>query len=70
MTSRKSRFHACATCRHFQAVKLPEKMMYRCRRLGFETNPGYRFDCWDPKEQVEKLMEKERLDDRHNRLAE
>ncbi|OXS80228.1 hypothetical protein [Domibacillus enclensis] len=60
MTYLDSRFHACATCRQFQAFKGPEKMIYRCRRLGFETNPGYRFDCWDPKDQVKKLMDKER----------
>ncbi|WP_046173676.1 hypothetical protein [Domibacillus indicus] len=70
MTSRNSRFHACATCRHFQALKQQGSMLYKCGRLGYETNPGCRFNCWDPKDHVKKLMEKERLDDRYNRLAE
>lgn len=45
-------------------------MVYTCHRLGFRTKPDYRFDCWDPKEHVKTLMEKERLDDRHNGMAE
>ncbi|OMP65661.1 hypothetical protein [Domibacillus epiphyticus] len=61
-----TRFHACATCRHFQALKTAGKMKYTCRRLGFETNPGYRFNCWDPKENVKKLIEKE--EDKHDRI--
>lgn len=31
-------------------------MKYRCGRLGFETKTTYQFDCWNPKEQVRKLM--------------
>ncbi|OKL38361.1 hypothetical protein BLL40_00520 [Domibacillus mangrovi] len=61
-----TRFHACATCCHFEAVKTPANMMYRCRRLGFETNPSYRFNCWDPKDNVRKLMEKEQVNE-HDR---
>ncbi|TYS66628.1 hypothetical protein [Bacillus infantis] len=51
-------FHACATCIHFQAERAGGKMEYRCRRLGFDTLPYYQFNCWDPKENVRKLMEK------------
>ncbi|WP_231373234.1 MULTISPECIES: hypothetical protein [Bacillaceae] len=61
-----TRFHACATCRHFEAVKTSANMIYRCRRLGFETNPSYRFNCWDPKDNVRKLMEKEQVNE-HDR---
>jgi hypothetical protein len=56
MTS--NRFHACATCVNFQAEKREGKMNYHCRRLGYETKSHYQFACWDPKEQVKKLMAK------------
>ncbi|MEM1501976.1 hypothetical protein RG959_01015 [Domibacillus sp. 8LH] len=59
MTFLNSRFHACATCRHFEALREPGGMKYTCSRLGFETKPDYRFNCWDPKEHVKKLMKKE-----------
>lgn len=55
-----SRFHACATCIHFQAVRIDGKMNYRCKRLGYDTRPNYQFNCWTPKEQVLKLIEKEK----------
>lgn len=51
-------FHACASCVHFQAEKGKDGMLYRCSRLGYETKPNYAFNCWKPKEQVRKLMEK------------
>ncbi|KIL48882.1 hypothetical protein KP77_20930 [Jeotgalibacillus alimentarius] len=35
-------------------------MLYFCKRLGYETKPDYRFNCWEPKEHVKKLMEKRR----------
>lgn len=56
----KSRFHACATCIHFEALKTDFGMKYRCDRLGYETNPKYQFDCWSPKDHVKKLIEKEK----------
>ncbi|WP_238941751.1 hypothetical protein [Bacillus sp. REN10] len=52
------RFHTCATCCHFRAIKGESGMNYMCSRLGFATKPDYTFDCWDPKEQVKQLMEK------------
>ncbi|PLR82717.1 hypothetical protein [Bacillus canaveralius] len=53
-----SSFHACATCIHFQAERTDKRMKYFCRRLGYETRPDYRFNCWSPKEHVKKLIEK------------
>ncbi|KKB38507.1 hypothetical protein [Bacillus thermotolerans] len=52
------RFHACATCRHFQPVKEKKGMRYLCSRLQYETKPDYQFRCWNPKEQVVQLMKK------------
>ncbi|WP_408006150.1 hypothetical protein ACJROX_15675 [Pseudalkalibacillus sp. A8] len=54
-----SRFHCCATCVHFQVQKETDSVRYFCSRLGYETKPDYRFDCWTPKEHVKKLMNKE-----------
>lgn len=53
-----NRFHVCATCIHFRGEKKEKKMYYFCQRLGYETRPNYKFDCWKPKDQVKKLMEK------------
>jgi hypothetical protein len=52
-------FHCCATCKNFGVKKSGSGIKYICERLGFETNPSYRFDCWDPKETVIRLMEKQ-----------
>lgn len=52
-------FHACATCVHFEALKSKGGMIYRCRRLGFETRPEYKFNCWEPKSHIKKLIEKQ-----------
>lgn len=54
------KFHCCATCIHFLAERRNEKMFYMCTRLGFETKTTYQFDCWNPKENVKKLMDKEK----------
>jgi len=45
-----------------------EKGLYTyCRRLGYETKPYYQFNCWTPKPNVRKLMEKEmRKEDHHD----
>ncbi|KKK37650.1 hypothetical protein WQ57_13035 [Mesobacillus campisalis] len=51
-------FHACATCIHFRAVRENGKMGYYCGRLGYETKTNYQFQCWEPKPEVRKLMEK------------
>nr|WP_081734007.1 hypothetical protein [Halalkalibacter akibai] len=54
-----NRYHCCATCRHFSATKESGGMKYSCIRLGFETKTTYTFDCWDPKDNVKKLIQKE-----------
>lgn len=51
-------FHACATCRHFQPLKMEQGMRYYCARLQYETKPAYQFNCWNPKDQVVKLLKK------------
>jgi hypothetical protein len=51
-------FHCCATCRHFKAEKKADGMVYFCSRLGYETKPSYKFNCWSPKENIKKLMER------------
>jgi hypothetical protein len=51
-----NRFHACATCIHFNLEKRETGMKYFCGRLGYDTHPKYQFNCWKPKEQVQKLM--------------
>nr|WP_109690726.1 hypothetical protein [Tumebacillus permanentifrigoris] len=55
-----SRFHCCATCRHYTILKSPTGTVTRCSRLQYETQPTYKFDCWDPKDQVRKLMDEEK----------
>ncbi|RHW39114.1 hypothetical protein D1B31_14255 [Neobacillus notoginsengisoli] len=51
-------FHCCATCEHFRAVKKAEGMQYVCSRLGYETKPAYKFNCWSPKAHVQELINK------------
>jgi len=55
-------FHCCATCVNF-VVKREEKenkIEYYCKRLGFETKSHYVFNCWEPKENVKKLIDKQK----------
>ncbi|WP_299093202.1 hypothetical protein [uncultured Metabacillus sp.] len=51
-------YQVCATCIHFEALKIDRKMKYLCRRLKYETKPNYSFQCWDPKDHVIRLMKK------------
>ncbi|WP_230494754.1 hypothetical protein [Pseudoneobacillus rhizosphaerae] len=51
-------FHCCATCEHFRALKSVGSMNYLCSRLGFETKPKFQFNCWNPKENIKRLIEK------------
>lgn len=53
-------FHCCATCINFNVDKNKEGIRYFCKRLGFETKSNYVFDCWEPKENVKKLIEKQK----------
>lgn len=55
----KKEYHCCATCIHFRIHKEKGKpIAYFCGRLGYQTKPTYRFDCWTPKEQVKRLQTK------------
>ena len=63
MAKQPNRFHACATCIHFERIKLDQKILDRCKRLGYETKAHYKFTCWTPKEAVKKLMDKDNMED-------
>lgn len=54
----KKDIHCCATCVNFKASRTDNGMKYECVRLGFDTQPSYKFNCWDPKEHVKKWLEK------------
>lgn len=51
-------YHCCATCIHFKAIKLEKNMKYLCTRLGFETKTSYKFDCWNPRDDIKLNMNK------------
>ncbi|WP_400164135.1 hypothetical protein ACAF76_014055 [Brevibacillus sp. TJ4] len=55
-------FHCCASCVHFRVEKGSGRTTYRCSRLTYETRPDYRFDCWTPSENVQKLMNRRTRD--------
>nr|WP_074954264.1 hypothetical protein [Alicyclobacillus macrosporangiidus] len=55
-----TRYHCCASCVHFRAERRPSGVRTFCQRLGYDTKPAYRFDCWRPKERVRRRMERER----------
>ncbi|WP_177177252.1 hypothetical protein [Bacillus sp. MUM 116] len=50
-------YHCCATCQHFKAEKNEKGMHYYCSRLGYGTKTHYKFNCWDPKEHIKKLLQ-------------
>lgn len=54
-----SRFHCCATCQHYAVEKTDGKRVTKCARLGFDTHPAHQFNCWNPKDNVRKLMAQE-----------
>ncbi|MEH7302259.1 hypothetical protein [Neobacillus drentensis] len=49
-------YHCCATCKHFKIEKKSSNIAYFCSRLGYQTKTNYKFNCWDPKEQIKNLM--------------
>jgi hypothetical protein len=62
-----SSFHCCATCEHFVVSKGAAGVIYFCSRLTYETKPTYKFDCWQPKEKVRKLMKRHSItEDNHD----
>ncbi|MBU6081259.1 hypothetical protein [Allobacillus halotolerans] len=54
-------YHCCATCIHFEVYRTEDgRPKTRCSRLGYDTDPTYKFNCWTPKDRIKKLMEKEK----------
>jgi len=53
-------FHCCATCVNFVVKREENKIKYYCKRLGYETKSHYVFNCWEPKENVKKLIDKQK----------
>ncbi|EPZ44118.1 hypothetical protein N007_11385 [Alicyclobacillus acidoterrestris ATCC 49025] len=51
------RFHCCASCTHFRAMRTDEGVKTVCARLGYETRPTYQFHCWTPNDRVQKRMQ-------------
>ena len=51
-------YHHCASCRHYGFRKEGGKSTPICTRLGFDTQPHYQFNCWDPKPRVKEAMER------------
>ncbi|MEH7438305.1 hypothetical protein V7182_12580 [Neobacillus drentensis] len=49
-------YHCCATCKHLKIEKKGSGIAYMCGRLGYPTKTNYKFNCWDPKEHIKKLM--------------
>jgi hypothetical protein len=56
----RSKYHCCASCRHFASGREYGRVYNRCERLGYRTHPKYQFNCWDPKDRVKKRMMEER----------
>lgn len=52
------KYKCCATCVNFVIERTSRGLRRYCKRLGYDTNPKYIFDCWTPKAQVLRLMEK------------
>ncbi|HET7580451.1 MAG TPA: hypothetical protein VFK33_14315 [Bacillales bacterium] len=65
MAAGEDRFHCCASCRHFSIEKRDERIVPFCARLGYETNPKWQFNCWNPKDRVRRTMARERENNRN-----
>jgi hypothetical protein len=52
-------YHCCATCQHYMIIKSSQGVTTQCRRLGFDTKPRYQFSCWNPKEHIQRLLERD-----------
>lgn len=51
-----TRFHCCASCRHFSSGREEGETFTRCSRLGYETKAKYQFNCWNPKEKIKRKI--------------
>ncbi|WP_462409679.1 hypothetical protein [Neobacillus sp. Marseille-QA0830] len=49
-------YHCCATCKNFQAERKNGQMVYLCSRLGYQTKTTYKFNCWDPRDDIKKRI--------------
>nr|WP_081841343.1 hypothetical protein [Alicyclobacillus macrosporangiidus] len=56
-------YHCCATCIHFKAERTHGQLRIYCSRLGYDTKPYYKFNCWDPKPGIRKRIRVETTDD-------
>ena len=45
-------YHCCATCRNFLIQKIDGKIVTKCKRLGYDTKTHYKFNCWDPRDDI------------------
>nr|WP_303800656.1 hypothetical protein [Alicyclobacillus macrosporangiidus] len=50
-------YHCCATCIHFKAERTHGQLRIYCSRLGYDTKPYYKFNCWDPKPGIGRGLE-------------
>ncbi|WP_109430600.1 hypothetical protein [Sulfoacidibacillus thermotolerans] len=42
--------HFCATCRHIRAIREADGVHFHCSRLGYQTRPNWKFNCWTPRD--------------------
>jgi hypothetical protein len=57
------RYHCCASCVHFIAKRTDKGVQTYCSRLGYDTRPNWKFDCWTPKERIKQRLNFELGDD-------
>jgi len=58
MTNKKN-YHCCATCIHFRAERLTSGLRIYCGRLNYDTKPNHQFNCWQPKDRIRELMNRQ-----------
>lgn len=51
-------YKVCSTCVNFSINRTSKGNEFHCIRLGYETQPHYSFNCWDPKPEVRELMKR------------
>jgi hypothetical protein len=49
-------YHCCATCKHFLIKRESGEIITMCNRLGYETKTYYKFNCWNPRDDIKKKM--------------
>ncbi|MBX6353436.1 MAG: hypothetical protein IRZ10_08865 [Thermoflavifilum sp.] len=55
----RKRYHCCATCVHFRIARQETGVRAWCARLGYDTKTFYQFNCWQPRADIVRRMEKE-----------